>query len=488
MPNKLKEKAINGVLWTSIHKLATLLLGFFSGIILARLLTPHDYGVIGMLAIFLAVSGTFIDGGFGSALIQKKRPTEVDYSTVFYWNLAFSAFLYGVLFFCAPFIAEFYNLPLLCDVLRVQGLVLIINAARIVQRNQLRKRLEFKKITIINFSTHVVALCITIYLAWTGWGVWALVGQQLLVSTLTTSLYWITGNWKPKLLFSVKSFKGLFDFGFFVLLSNLINTISNNVHGLLIGKMYNSSTLGYYSKARGLENLSSTFISNVLNQVTYPVFSEVQDERNRMLYVLRKIICSSAYITFPLLLLLILIAKPLFLLLYSDRWLPSVPYFRLLCLAGIAICLQNVNYFAIAAIGKSKDLFLWTLVKRGIGLLLVIGGLWLYGIYGLLSGSVVTSWIIYLINAKLVSKHIAYTLTQQFKDLFPILGLSVVSFLTAYFASLLFNGSIYLDGILKFFVFMSNYFVLSSLCSLKSYEDTKETVKIVLDIFRNKEL
>ena len=146
---QLKEKAINGAVWTSIHKLASLLLGFISGIILARLLTPHDYGVIGMLSIFLAVSSTFIDGGFGSALIQKKRPTDTDYSTIFYWNMAFSAFLYWVLFLCAPYIARFYNLPLLSDVLRVQGLILMINAARIVQRNQLRKRLEFKKITII---------------------------------------------------------------------------------------------------------------------------------------------------------------------------------------------------------------------------------------------------------------------------------------------------------------------------------------------------
>ena len=191
-----------------------------------------------------------------------------------------------------------------------------------------------------------------------------------------------------------------------MLLSNLVDTISNNIKGLLIGKVYNSSTLGYYSKAQSVEGMSSTFISNVLNQVTYPVLSEVQDDRHRMITVLRKIICTTAYITFPFLLLMALIAKPLFLLLYSERWLPSVPYFQLLCFAGIAICLQNVNYYAVAAIGKSKELFNWTLIKRGSGLLFVIGGLWLYGIYGLLIGSVITSWIIYIINAWLVSRYI----------------------------------------------------------------------------------
>lgn len=479
MQKNLKEKAITGAVWTSIHKFASLLLRFFSGIILARLLTPHDYGVIGMLVIFLAVSSTFIDGGFGSALIQKKRPTNEDYSTILYWNLAFSTFLYWILYICAPLIAEFYNLPLLKDVLRVQGLVLIINAARIVQRNQLRKQLNFRKITIINLSAHILGLCVTIYLAWKGWGVWALVVQQLLVGTLTTGLYWITSTWKPMFVFSLKSFKELFSFGGFVLLSNLINTLSNNIKGLLIGKVYDSSTLGYYSKAGSVESMSSTFISNVLNQVTYPVLSEVQDDKYRMITVLGKIICTTAYITFPFLLMMVLIAKPIFLLLYSERWLPSVPYFQILCIAGIAICLQNINYFAIAAIGKSKDLFYWTLIKRSMGLSFVIGGLWLYGIYGLLFGSVITSWFIYIINAMLVSKHIGYTLKHQFLDLLPILLLSVISFFSAYIVSWIWHNDLYICAIMQFLTFVIVYWSLSVLGHLNAYKDSKEAAWII---------
>lgn len=479
MTTRLKEKAITGAVWTSIHKLASLLLSFISGIVLARLLTPYDYGVIGMLAIFLAVSSTFIDGGFGSALIQKKRPTNEDYSTIFYWNLAFSVFLYLILYACAPFVAQFYDLPLLKDVLRVQGLVLIINAARIVQRNQLRKLLNFKKITIINLSAHVVGLGVTIYLAWRGWGVWALVTQQLLVGVLTTGLYWVTSTWKPMFVFSLKSFKELFSFGGFVLLSNLVDTISNNIKGLLIGKVYNSSTLGYYSKAQSVEGMSSTFISNVLNQVTYPVLSEVQDDRHRMITVLRKIICTTAYITFPFLLLMALIAKPLFLLLYSERWLPSVPYFQLLCFAGIAICLQNVNYYAVAAIGKSKELFNWTLIKRGSGLLFVIGGLWLYGIYGLLIGSVITSWIIYIINAWLVSRYIGYTLKHQLMDLLPIIILSFITFFSAYIVSWIWHNDLYICGIMQFLIFVLVYWSLSVLGHLNAYKDSKEAARVI---------
>ena len=331
MADNLKQKTISGVVWISIHKFAIIFLDFISGIVLARLLTPHDYGVVGMLVIFLALARTFIDGGFGSALIQKKQPTSEDYSTILYWNLGLSVTLYAILYACAPLVARFYDLDLLCDVLRVQGLVLIINAVRIVQRNQLRKRLEFKKIAYVNVTANAIALVVTIYLAWKNWGVWALVVQQLLVSVITTSLYWITAKWYPSLVFSVKSFKELFSFGGFILLSNLFNTLCNNIQGLLIGKIYKSSTLGYYSKASSTESYASTFISNVLSQISYPVMSEVQNDKTRMISILKRFIGASAYITFPLLLLLMLLAKPIFVLLYSDKWLTSVPYFQILC-------------------------------------------------------------------------------------------------------------------------------------------------------------
>ncbi|MBR0526652.1 MAG: lipopolysaccharide biosynthesis protein [Prevotella sp.] len=476
MADKLKQKTISGVAWSAIHKFAIMLLNFISGIVLARLLTPHDYGVVGMLTIFLAISNTFIDGGFGSALIQKKRPTNEDYSTILYWNLGLSVVLYGVLFVCAPLIARFYNLPLLVDVLRVQGLVLIFNAARIVQRNQLRKQLKFKKVAIINISSNIIALLVTIILAMNGWGVWALVAQQLLLGFLTTCLYWFTSSWKPLLVFSLQSFKELFSFGGFILLSNLFSTLCNNIQGLLIGKVYNSSTLGIYTKAQRTESLSSTFISSVLDQVSYPVLSETQNDKEKMIAILKLFIGTSAYITFPLMLLLILLAKPLFLFLYSERWLQSVPFFQVLCLAGIAICLQNINYYAVAAVGKSKELLKWTFVKRGVGLLLVVVGLWLYGIYGLLIGSVVTSWFIYIVNAWLASRYVGYTLRQQFYDLIPIIIISGAAFLASILADFLPNTNLYMKGFAQLFIFVSTYILLSVLLKVESFSFAKKTL------------
>ncbi len=480
MASNLKEKTISGVVWSGLQKFGTVMLNFISGIVLARLLTPEDYGIIGMLTIFLAISNTFIEGGFGSALIQKQVPTNEDYSTILYWNIFFSLFLYGVLFVTAPLIAQFYNLPLLTDVLRVQAIVLIINSSRIVQRSKLRKELQFKKVAIINFSANLIALIVTIFLAWKGFGVWSLVLQQIILSFLITLFYWIVSRWKPSLVFSKQSFRELFNFGGFILLSNLFNTFCNNIQGLLIGKVYNSSTLGFFTKAQRTELLSSSFISSILDQVSYPVLSELQSDKEKLVKALGTFIGTSAFLTFPFLLLLILLAKPIFIILYSERWLGSVPYFQILCFAGIAICLQSVNYYAVAAIGKSKELLKWTIVKRVLGLFFVVVGLKMFGIYGLLIGMVVTSWLIFFINAAVAAKYVGYALRNQFKDLSPIFTLSFLSFSVAYSLTWLSINNLYIDAIAKFVLFVSTYIIISYTFQMRALRSAKDSLSFLI--------
>lgn len=475
----LKEKTIFSVVWSGIQKAGGIFLNLISGIVLARLLTPHDYGVIGMLTIFLAVSNTFIDGGFGSALIQKKQPSDIDYSTIFYWNLFISIIVYIVLWIGAPIIARFYALPMLTEVLRVQSLVLVINALRIVQVNQLRKKLKFKKIAFVDLFSSFIALILTIYLAWRGLGVWALVAQQLLVSIITTLLYWLLSKWRPLFVFSKQSFKELFNFGSFMLLSNLVNTICNNIQGLLIGKIYSPSTLGVFTKARRTEELSSLFISNILDQVSYPVLSETQNDKNRMRQILQKFISTSAYLTFPLMFLLILLARPLFIFLYSERWLASVPYFQILCFSGIAISLQTINYYAVAAIGKSRVLFKWTFIKRFLGIFFIIFGVILFGINGLLFGMVLTSWTIYLINAMLVSKYVEYGMLKQCKDLFPIMLLSLFAVLIAYIEGLVLYLPQSIIAIIQGITYISVYLLASYLFRLKALNYTIDVISTI---------
>ena len=481
MADSLKQKATSGVLWTSIQKFSGMGLSFISGIILARLLTPEDYGYIGMLSIFMLLAGSFIDSGFGSALIQKKQPTQVDYSTVFFFNLGMSFLMYAVLFLSAPSIARFYKMPLLSSVLRVQGLVLIINAFSIIQSNQLRKQFRFKKLTIVSLTASVVSISVTIYLAYKGYGVWALVVMNLLNASIPALIYWLTNKWYPLLIFSKSSIKELFNFGFFMFISSIIDTFCNNFQGLLIGRLYNPATMGYYSKAKSTEELASTSISSTMNQVTYPLYSEYQNDKVVLSSVIKRITIMIAYITIPVLSLLILLAKPIFIVLYSKTWLQSVPYFQILCLAGIAISLQGVNYNAIAAIGKSRLLFQWTLIKRVGGISLILGGLALWGMKGLLGGMVLQSWLIYLINAFLVHNHIGYNFLEQIKDLVPIVLLSLLSATVSFLLGLMLPVlNIFILAVIRLLVFAIIYVGSSVLLRLESYTYFIENIPIII--------
>ena len=487
MAESLKKKAAFGMVWTSIQRFAGMGIRFISGIILARLLTPDDYGCIGMLSIFMVVANSFVDGGFASALIQKKKPTQEDYSTVFFFNLGMSVLMYAILFVSAPAIARFYKMPLLCSVLRVQGLVLLIHAFSIIQSNQLRKQFRFKKIAIVTLASSIISLSITIFLAYKGFGVWALVTMNLLSAFIPALVYWLTNKWHPLWVFSKTSFKELFNFGFFMFLTHIINNTCNNIQGLLIGRFYSPATMGYYSKAKSTEELASTSISHVMGQVTYPLYAEYQHDIPMLINAIKRITSSISYLTFPLMLLLILLAKPIFILLYSERWLDSVPYFQILCLAGIAICLQGVNYQAIAAVGKSKVMFSWTVIKRAIGLALVVGGLAAFGIKGLLVGMVMQSWLIYLINAYQVHKHIGYKLFTQLLDLLPILILAIASWAIAYcLVFILPDCHMYVLAVIRLLVFMGVYLGGSILFKMESFKYVKETLPIFLAKFKKK--
>lgn len=487
MADDIKQKAASGMVWTSIQKFAGMGVSFIAGIILARLLTPEDYGCIGMLSIFMLLAGAFVDGGFASALIQKKRPTQEDYSTIFFFNLGMSLLMYVILFACASAIARFYKMPILSSVLRVQGLVLIINAFSLIQSNQLRKQFKFKKIAIVTLITSIVSFSVTIIMAYKGFGVWSLVVMNLLTAFIPTVVYWFTNKWFPLWVFSKASFKELFSFGFFMFLTTIITRICNNIQGLLIGRFYNPATMGYYSKAKSTEEMASTSLSSVIDQVAYPLYSEYQNDKPMLTNVIKKLTLSIAYVTFPMMLLLILLAKPVFVLLYSERWLDSVPYFQILCIAGIAICLQGVNYQAIAAIGKSKAMFSWTLVKRAIGLALIVGGLAAFGMKGLLVGMVLQSWLIYLINAYQVHKYIGYKLSIQFFDLLPTMVLSIVSWAVAYgLVFLLPQWNMYVIAVIRLLVFVVVYLGGSMLFKMESFRLVKETIPMFLAKYNRK--
>ena len=468
----LRQKAASSMIWTTIQRFAKFGISFISGIFLARLLTPFDYGCIGMLVIFVAVSEAFIDGGFGSALIQKKRPTQVDYSTIFWWNMALALFLYAVLFFSAPAISRFYKIPLLRDVLRVQGLILIIYALNLIQRNQLKKQLNFRILAKVRICTSIIALTITIILAYNGFGVWSLVTQYLLQAAIPAVFFWSYTKWRPQWVFSWKSFKELFSFGIYMFLTHLMAKFISQMQGLLIGKIYSPVTLGFYSKASATERLASNTISGVMTSVTFPLYAEVQDDRVKMQNMIKRLTMTISYITYPLMFILLLCAKPIFVGLYSDKWLHSVPYFQVLCLAGLAVCLHSVNLQTISAIGKSNIMFKWSVIKQCAVALFMTGGLLVFGIKGLLAGFVSASWFTYFVNIGLVSKYIGYKWQKQIYHILPVAIASSVCAIISYFVVSMFNLSLYPDGICKFLLYVALYMGWSLIFKPEAYTYT----------------
>lgn len=477
----LKQKAISGVIWSSIQKFGTMGISFASNIILARLLTPEDYGCVGMLMIFITVANTFIDGGFGSALIQKKNPTQEDYSTIFYWNLILSVFLYIILYFSAPLIAQFYRIPLLTSVLRVQSLVLIINSLSIVQQNRMRKNLNFKKLAIISIISSIISLSITICLAFNSFGIWALVAQQLLLSSFNAILYWGAAHWRPAFIFSKQSFKELLGFGGYVCLANLVNTFCNQVSGLIAGRFCTARLLGMYTQSVKLVDVASMSISSVVDQVAYPILSRFQNDKQKLVDVLRNIIRATCYFSFPVVALMILLAEPIILVLYSEKWIESVPYFQILSIAGLFMSIQNINYYGVAALGKSRQLLYWTFIKRAVGLVILIAGFLIWGFYGLLLGFVISAVSTYSFNAILSSKYTGYTLMNQIKDISPILIITALSGLITFFVNHLLLGlyslsNKYLNAALQFVLFMILYVIFSAVIYRKIFRTIREFI------------
>lgn len=483
MSTSLKQKTVSGVIWSSLQRFGTMGISFISNIVLARLLTPDDYGCIGMLMIFIALSNTFIDGGFGSALIQKKRPTSEDYSTIFYWNIFLSVVLYGVLYLCSPLIADFYELPQLSKVLRVQGVVLIVNAFGIIQANQLRKQLKFKSIAQVSLIASIVSVIVAIAMAYMGCGIWSLVAQQIVMPLVTTVLYWVYSSWRPLWIFSKSSFKELFGFGSFILLSNLLNTFCNNLNGLLIGKFFNASSMGYFTQSKKLEDVFSSSIEAVVGQVTYPVLVEVKDKNEELKKMLSQFNALLLYIVAPLMLLLNLLATPIVCLLLGAKWLPAVPYLEILAFQGIAISIQNINYNAVASIGRSKTLFVSTLFKRSFSVISLIVGMRLGGIEGLLWGMVVSSFFICFYNSLMVHRYVGYKLLQQLSDLFPIILVNIIAYVGTSSIRYCFpiEGFVLYLTILMSYIFI--YIVLSYIFKVKTFFLVSNLAKDLLKKF-----
>ena len=353
----LKSTATKGIIWSAVDKFAVQFGQFFASILLARILVPEDFGLIGMLAIFIALSQIFIESGLGLGLIQRQDSTDIDFSTVFVFNLGVSSFFYLLLFLAAPFISTFFNQPQLTNLIRVLGLNLFIIALAIVQRTKLTIAIDFKSIAKSNVIGMIVGGVFGVIAAKGGYGVWSLVLQTLLGSLATSVSLWVFSNWSPSIAFSKKSFKSLFGYGSKLLIAGLYAQILNNVYNICLGKFYPTASLGYYTKARSFADLSAGTVVSVIHQATFPILSSVQDDREKLVSIYSRLIRMSAFFIIPLMTLIALLAKPIVILLLTEKWVSLIPLLQWMVFARVFYPMSALNMNLLNAIGRS-DLFL----------------------------------------------------------------------------------------------------------------------------------
>ena len=426
MSESLKHKTVKGVGWSFIDNLSSSGVSFLVGLVLARLLTPSEYGIMAILTIFIAVSSSIVDSGFSNALIRKTDAKRVDYNTVFLFNLVVSGLLYVVLFFAAPAISVFFKEPLLVEVMRVIGWVLIINALGIIPRTLFVKDVNFKTQTKVSLIASVSSGVFGIGMALAGMGVWSLVGQQLSRQLLNTLFLWIYCTWRPIWEFSVQSFRELFGFGSKLLLSGLLDTVFKEIYSLVIGRCYTSAQLGQYTRASQFNQIFSSNLTTVIQRVSYPVLSSIQDESDRLREAYRKVIKSTMLITFACMLGLAAVAKPLIVILIGEKWMPAVGFLQIICFSGMLYPLHAINLNILQVKGRS-DLFLkLEIIKKIIAVGPLILGV-LFSIEYMLWGSVFTSLIAYFLNSYYSANLINYPTKDQIKDILPTFLVSVVT-------------------------------------------------------------
>lgn len=425
MSVSLKEQAVKGTGWSAVERFSTQGISFLIQLILARLLVPEDYGAIAMLAIFLQIAQVFIDSGFANALIKKIDCTEEDYSTVFYYNLAVAGGLYLLFFGIAPFVAAFYKMPILTNVMRVISITLILNALSIVQRTKLVKQVDFKTQTKVSVSSVLISGGVGIFMAYNEFGVWSLCFQSIVYSIIQFLLFSLYVHWNPKLLFNIKSFHEMFSFGSKLLTASLISVIYNNLYTIVIGKRFDSSTLGLFSRADQFATFPSTNIGQILSRVSLPVLSKIQNDNVKLVHAYRKIIRYGSLIISPLMLGLCAIAQPLVLSILTEKWIGVVPFLQILCIGFVVDHLNGLNLNLLLVKGRS-DLFLkLEIVKKIIAITILLVSI-PYGVMAMCIGRSFYCVIAVFINSYYTKKLINLSVWKQLCDITPYVCVSII--------------------------------------------------------------
>lgn len=470
-----KKKVISSLIWKFLERGGVQGVQFGLSIVLARLVSPSDYGMVAILLVFIQIANVFIQSGFNTALIQKKDADELDFSSVFYLSLVVAFLLYFLLFFVSPFIAEYYSQPSLTPLLRVISISLFFGAINSVQSAYVSKTMQFKRFFFSSMGAVLGSGILGIFLAFNGYGVWALVFQQLSNIIITCFILWFTVKWRPSLMFSIKRVKSLFSFGWKLLCSALLDTVFRNIYNLIIGRVYSSEQLGVFNRGQQFPQVIATNLDGAIQSVMLPMLSANNDKVDEVKKITRRSISMSAYILMPCMFGLAAIAKPLVEMLLTEKWLPCVPFLQLACISYALYPIHTANLTGINALGRSDIFLKLEILKKILTVINLVITIPL-GISAMAIGQVIQGVISTFINAYPNKKLMNYSYLEQIKDLFPSFGISIIMGMLVWSMNFL-SFNIYVLLPMQIVVGFTVYFVLSKLLKLNSYLYLINTIK-----------
>ena len=420
-----KNKVISSLIWKFLERGGVQGVQFVLSIILARLVTPEDYGVIALLLVFIQIATVFIQSGFNTSLIQKKESDDLDFSSIFYLSFFVAGVLYFILFFCAPLVAKFFKAEELTNLLRVISLTLFFGAVNSVQNAYVSKTMQFRRFFFSSMGAVIGSGIVGIVMAYKGFGVWALVFQQLIKDFLICVILWFTVKWRPKFMFSLQRVKILFSFGWKLLVSGLLDTVFRNIYNLIVGKIYDKEALGYFNRGHQFPQVIATNLDGSIQSVMLPTLSSHNDNVEEVKRITRRSISMSAFLLMPCMFGLAAVAEPLVKVLLTDKWLPCVPFLQLACISYAIYPIHTANLTGINALGRSDVFLKLEIIKKTITILNILITI-PFGIYAMAIGQVISAFIASFINAFPNRKLMKYTYFEQWKDLMPSFLCSIV--------------------------------------------------------------
>ena len=471
----LKKQTTISLLWNGLNKVGYQVIALLVGIVTARLLTPTDFGYIAALAVFTMLSNLFVESGFTAALVRRKNNTQSDYSTAFYFNVLLSIIFYSGLFISAPTIANYFNMPPLTNLARILFLAIIINSLFIIPNIILTRQLRFKEIAIAELSGMVISAIITIIMAMTGFGYWAIAAQQISQLIVKVGIIWTLSKWRPSLEFKFNLLKEVFSFSFLLIISSLISTITRYIYNFFIGPRYSADDLGYYGQAFKFHQIPYNVITSTITGVSYPVFSSLNNDKERQMLYIQKIMRMTAFITFPVMIGLYCIAPNFISVILTDKWMPMLNYFKIMILAGMAMPFINLNLNIFNVIGKPRLYFQMEFLRNGliIALLFVLNNT----IETILYGYLIATYTTLIISSFTLQKHINYSLFDQIGHILPSLILAIImgSTVTTIETKLAMNDAMQL--LLQLGIGVCTYIALAWGCHLQIMDDIVDMIK-----------